>query len=128
MKPPPMKRLTMAVGKMMKAASIRNLRNIIMMLPTRTKPNTIPSMKLNDPSEATHGKKELHQEKKLGDRRATALAIIKQAAIATVINGSQPDILANRGIFGYGPYHPAGLMPPPLYAAAPIGGASGAAI
>jgi hypothetical protein len=107
-KPPPMKKLTMAVGKIMNAASMRNPRRIIRRAPASTRPSTTPSMKANDPSEANHGKKELHITKKLKDRSATPLRKIKAAATPTSAGEIQENRL-RKGVGRYGPYHPGGL-------------------
>lgn len=109
--PPPIKRLMMAVGSMTKAARIRNLRNIITTAPKRTKPSTMPSMKLNVPSEATHGRSELQYRKKLGESRAIPLAMINKAARPTIVAGNHHN-LASIGKRVYGPYQPAGCIPP----------------
>lgn len=126
-----MKRLTIAVGNITNAESIRSPRNIIIIVPTRIRPNTIPNMKLKDPRADTHGKNELQKPKNPGESKATPLAMIKAAAIPTTIAGNHPHSLASNGTCPYGPYQPVGFTPPNPTAlrdagAGPIGEDTGA--
>ncbi len=103
MKPPPMKRLTIAVGNITNAASTLNPRRSMTTAPTRTRPSIIPSMKAKLPRNATHGTNPTHIAKKPGERRATAFAMISPAEINSKATATHRD-LKNENWCGNGPY------------------------
>lgn len=83
MKPPPMKMLTRAVGKITKADSTLYFRKIITTAMSSTTPRITPRMMLTDPSEAFQGIIVFHHAAKLGEVSASPLAIISPDAKTT---------------------------------------------
>ncbi len=102
MKPPPMKRLTIAVGKIMKAASTLNPSRSMTNAPMRTRPSIIPSMKAKLPRNATHGTNPTHTIQKPGESRATPFAKMRPAEINSNAIAVHRDLKNENGC-GNGP-------------------------
>jgi hypothetical protein len=109
MKPPPIRRLTIAVGKIMNAAITRKLSNIKTSAPSNTNPSITPVMTPRDPRNATHGRYMLQVVKNADDASATPFMIIRAAAMQTSTMGTHCDL--KRLNAGNGPYQPGFAAP-----------------
>jgi len=95
MKPPPMKRLRIAVGNITNAAKIRKPRSTIMSARTRTSPSMTPSMKLKDARATIQGNRLDQNRKNAGESKATPLKKINAAEVASKTNGNHQKRVRN---------------------------------
>ncbi len=102
MKPPPMKRLTIAVGKITKAASTLNPRRSITSAPRSTNPSMIPSMNAKLPMNATQGTNPTHKAQKAGESKAAALRRMRIAETNSKAIAVNFDLNSENG-WGNGP-------------------------
>lgn len=105
MNPPPMNRLTTAVGRITNADRTLKPKSIMTIAPISTNPSMIPRMTPKDPSAASQGRKLLQAAKKPEDRSATPLKKIRAAATPTRAAGIHQNLSGNDGL-AYGPYQP----------------------
>ena len=97
MKPPPMKMLTRAVGKMTKADRTLYFRKIMTTATSNTTPKITPKIILTDPSEAFHGMIVFHHAAKVGEVNASPLAIMSPEAKITMTLGIQENRVSKGG-------------------------------
>jgi len=103
MKPPPMKKLTIAVGKITNADITLKFSSIRMTAPSNMRPVIMPRMKPKFPRKPTHGSQVAHVRKNDDHRSAAALANINAAPITTRKTGNQRDLKpAQNGPTRYG--------------------------
>lgn len=105
MNPPPMNRLTTAVGRITSADRTLNPKKNMAIAPISTNPSMIPRMTPKDPRVVIQGRKLLQAMKKSVDRNATPLKMIRIAATPTRAAGIHQNLRRNDGL-AYGPYHP----------------------
>ena len=108
--PPPMKRLSTAVGNMTNAARTLNFKKIITTATKRINPRIMPSIKLNGPRPGTHERSAPQKVVNPGDSNAIAFAMTRPAAKATNTAGNHHHLTSNGGL-GNGPYHPGPKAP-----------------
>jgi hypothetical protein len=102
-KPPPMKKLTIAVGKITKADITLKFSSIRIIAPSNMRPSMIPRMKPKLPRKPTQGSHAVHTAKKDGHSSAIALAKINAAPSPTKKTGNQRDLNpAKNGPIRYG--------------------------
>ena len=95
--PPPMNRLSIAVGKTMKADSTRKPKKNMTNPPRITRPSTTPSMTPKELIGATHGNNPTHTAKKTGDSSAIPLATMSAAATKNNAAGAHQNRTRNGG-------------------------------
>lgn len=107
-----MKRLTIAVGNIMRAARTLNFSKIITTAPKRIMPRIIPNMKSKKTVPIViHGVSHtINQVSNPGASNPAALTVIKQAENTTNTAGNHHHLTSNGG-FGNGPYHPGPKAP-----------------